>query len=247
MAKGALTARSAACPASAAPTCACQHARPVAQVLHVSVFDVGSLSASSMLSAMLDPFADSSNWRSRKLLGRASLPVSQACSRPGVAVEGWHQLTLGDWSVDFETAEHAGGWPQAGRRLAGWSSGGGRVMRWSWQDPLSAGSSAAALAGNWQALHLLTRTPPACARTPRTPKLITYLRPLAAGCCRRGAPAPDLPPLPGPHSRGSAPDQGQGRAGCDGPRVQGPGGRRLGRQRRPLRAAQGGRASSAGC
>jgi hypothetical protein len=93
------------------PTTRCasnQRTRPV-QVLHVSVFDVGSLSPSAMLSAALDPFSDSSSWRSRKLLGRASLPVSQACSRPGVAVEGWHQLTRGDWSVDFETAEHAGG------------------------------------------------------------------------------------------------------------------------------------------
>jgi hypothetical protein len=62
-----------------------------------------------MLSATLDPFADSSNWRSRKLMGRTSLPLSHACSQqPGVAVEGWHNLSRGDWSVDFETVEYAG-------------------------------------------------------------------------------------------------------------------------------------------
>jgi hypothetical protein len=87
-------------------------ASPLPQMMHVTVYDVGSLSPGAMLSSLADPFADSSSWRSRQLMGRTALPVAQACGQPGVAVQAWHRLTKGDWScTGVELAAlSAGGW-----------------------------------------------------------------------------------------------------------------------------------------
>jgi hypothetical protein len=77
----------------------------------VSIYDVGGLSPAAMLGSLTDPFADSSSWRHRQLMGRTALPVARACAEPGMAVQGWHGLTKGDWSstgVEL-AAQHAGG------------------------------------------------------------------------------------------------------------------------------------------